>query len=160
MLITLVFASCTSRFEKDFNNKLEEGIERYKVTKQPVIFNLSDITSFKWDKMLLICGNESVPVESEYIEKLIGQKTDDLGLNEARFYFFYKSKLVKEIEISHGYHDQAFSIETCSDTIGFLKVSECRFKLIPNTLAAKTGTIFLYTTCKEIPEILLKSIKE
>ena len=160
LLLIGLFTSCTSRFEKNFYYKLEEGIKEYKSTRQPVNFNLTDITNFKWDKMLVIIGNESVPVPAEDIEKLIGQRADDLGLNKDRFYFFSNSKLTKEIEINHGYYDQAFSIENCSDQNSFLLAKQCDFKLIPNTLTVKTGTVYLYPTCKEIPEELLNSKKE
>src|SRR5438034_4738132 len=115
ILITGLFTSCASRFEKNFYYKLEEGIKQYKATRKPVNFNLADITNFNWDKMLLITGSESVPVSSQEIEKHIGQRTNDLGLNKDRFYFFNNNKLTKEIEINHGYYDQAYIVEICSD---------------------------------------------
>lgn len=163
LLILLIglFSSCTSyQFENKFYDKLEDGIKQYKLTRQPVKFNLTDITDFEWDRMILIRGNESVPVLAEEIEKFIGQKTTDLGLNKDRFYFFNHNMLTKEIEISHDYNNQAFSIEACSEQSNFLTVQESNFKLIPNTLTVKTGTVYLYPTCKKIPEALLNSKKE
>lgn len=156
LLMLLLFSACSNSFEHKFYSGLELGLSSYSVKKKPVLFNLSHFTDFDWEKLIIIYGNESVPVLAEEIEHKIGYKTTDLSLNKDRFYFFKNNQLVKEIEIKSGYYTQAYLIEYCNDSSIVLTKQDCRFKLVANDMTPKKGTIYLYPPCRNIPDILLK----
>lgn len=173
IFLLAALTACDS-FEKQFYNSIDKG--QINAIKNGVdTFDLSTITDFEWDRVVLIRGNESVPVFKEEIEEIINNqtgnihwenrrfkdkkdpkfvfKTSDLPLNKDRFYFLTPDKKIIEKEIKSGIdkHRPAFSMEYCLiDSIKkrhWLSKKECIFILKSNVRTAGEGTVFLYPNC-------------
>ncbi|PSR56888.1 hypothetical protein AHMF7605_27015 [Adhaeribacter arboris] len=150
-LLTLT-ASCNS-FENKFYKKIQEGEINSIKSKKSVMFDLSSLTDFDWDSVLIIHGNESVPVNAEQIEVDLKRTTTDLPTLTDRFYFLQKDKkvIVKEIE-SMIFHDPDVNIEFCLiDTTNYrpwLSRDECKFRLMSNSKRVSHGGIFLFPPCR------------
>jgi hypothetical protein len=143
--VLVALTACNS-FEKQFYNCIDQG-QINAIKNGTDTFDLSTITDFEWDSVVLIRGNESVPVFKEEIEEII---TSDLPLNKDRFCFLTPDKKIIEKEIKSGLtkHSPAFDIIYCLvDTINeryWLSKKECRFILKSNVRTVGAGTVFLY----------------
>ena len=119
-----------------------------------VIFDLASITDFYWDSVLIVRGNESVPIDAKQIEADLKRKTTDLPTFTDRFYFLQKDKniIVKEVESMIHSHDPDVNIEFCLiDSVNYrpwLSRAECKFKLRSNSKRVGHGGIFLFPPCK------------
>jgi alpha-acetolactate decarboxylase len=99
LLFPLILSGCDN-FEKKFYNAIDEGQVNAIKNKNDNKFDLAAITSFTWDSVLVIRGNESVPVFSEEIENDLKRPTTDLPVDKDRFYFLQhdKSIIIKELD--------------------------------------------------------------
>jgi hypothetical protein len=168
-----VLSSC-DRFEKRFYAKIDQG-QINAIKNGADTFDLSTITDFKWDSVLLYRGNESVPEYKEIIEDLINNrknstnweerrfknkidtsikwKTTDLPTYKDRFYFLTSDKKIIEKEIESGIcsHKPAFDLTLCQfDSIHerlWMSRQECKFILKSNSRKIGDGTVFLYPKC-------------
>ena len=152
LLLILIVTSC-NRFEKKFYKGIADGEKQSIQQKKPVVFDLSSITDFDWDSVLIVHGNESVPVFAEEIEAELKRKTTDLPTYKDRFYFLQTDKKIIEKEIaSMTYHDPSVNIESCLiDTLNsrsWLSRNECKFKLMSNSKRVGHGGIFLFPPCR------------
>ncbi|WP_342644855.1 hypothetical protein [Mucilaginibacter sp. CSA2-8R] len=151
-----------NNFEKKFYRAIEDGENRAIKTRNPTTFDLTSVTDFQWDSVLLIKGNESVPIFSEDIETSLHRKTTDLPVLRDRFYFLQhnKSLIVKEIKSSFNSNYPDYDLESCMiDSTHYrewLSRRECKFKLMTNSFTKGRGTIFLFPPCKTfiIPDSL------
>jgi hypothetical protein len=129
IVIALTTLTSCDNFESDFYNAIDEGqiraIKNYNNDK----FDLSTVTNFKWDSVLVIRGNESVPVNAEQIELSLHGPTTDLPTDKDRFYFLQhdKSIIVKEIDTRAFSNKAEYIIEFC------LKDSGKLYKLVSET---------------------------
>ena len=153
-LITIItFFSCDS-FEKDFYSKIDNGQKLVIEKNASITFDLSSVTPFEWTKVLIVHGNESVPVLSSEIEPHLGRITTDLELNMDRYYFFTpENKLViKEIESGIMVHYPAIEFEECigqeEDFFKSYSINEAVFALVPNSKKIGGGTVFLFPNCE------------
>jgi hypothetical protein len=100
LIIILTFLSCDS-FEKDFYSKIDNGQKLAIEKNSEITFDLSTVTPFEWTKVLIVHGNESVPVLASEIEPHLNRKTTDLELNMDRYYFFTSdNELINNGELS------------------------------------------------------------
>jgi hypothetical protein len=133
-----VLSSCNS-FESKFYKAIDDGEDRAIKTRNHTTFDLSSITDFQWDSLLVVKGNESVPVTAEEIERDLNRATTDLPTFEDRFYFLQhdKSIIVKEIESSIESDKPDYDIELCmidsTQRRKWLSRRECKFKLMTNS---------------------------
>ena len=140
-------------FESDLYRKLDEAQASSIVSKDAVVFNLSDITPFEWDSVLLVSGNESVPVWATEIEPVLKRKTTDLDTDRDRFYFLTGNDelVIKEVESGIGSNQVAYCMKPCpvdsSAFLFWLSKSDCVFHCISNTEEPGTGTVFLFPSC-------------
>lgn len=147
-----VLCSCGS-FESDFYRRIDEAQASSIISKDAVVFNLSDITPFEWDSVLLVRGNESVPVEATEIEPVLKRKAEDLDTDRDRFYFLTGNDelVIKEVESGIGSSHVAYSLKPCpvdsSAFLFWLSKSDCVFHCISNTDEPGTGTVFLFPSC-------------
>jgi len=153
-LITLIaFFGCDS-FEKDFYSKIDNGQKLAIEKNSSITFDLSTVTQFEWTKVLIVLGNESVPVFASEIEPHLKQKTTDLDLNMDRYYFFTSDNelIIKEIESGIMVHYPAIEFEECLDEKeDFFKSyskNEAIFTLVPNSKKIGGGTVFLFPNCE------------
>lgn len=174
LFIGLMLLSSCNSFEKRFYNSIDTG-QVNAIRNGSDTFDLSSITDFDWDSVILIRGNESVPVFKEEIEEMINScnsnidwedrrfndmqdlnliyKTEDLPINRDRFYFMTPERKIieKEIESGINIHNPAFELQYCLvDTTRkgyWLSRGECRFTLKSNVSTAGEGTMFLYPNC-------------
>ena len=156
-----ILSGCDS-FEKDFYNRIDHG--QFKVIKNNCAdtFDLSDITLFEWDSVLIVNGNESVPVTAEEIQFELRRNTTDLPTFKDRFYFLQHDKkiIIKETESGVYSHKPAYDIELClvdsTQHRSWLSRQECKFKLMSNSKTIGEGTIFLFPRCRTtvIPDSL------
>ena len=161
LLIAMFQFSCNS-FENKFYKAIDEGEDRAIKTRNNTMLDLSAITDFKWDSVLVIKGNESVPVTAEEIQRDLHRATTDLPTFRDRFYFLQHDKtlIVKEIENSIESDKSGYDIELCLADSGkyrsWLSARECHFKLMTNSFTKHHGTIFLFPPCKTfvIPDSL------
>ena len=165
-IVTLLFSltvlsSCDS-FEKDFYNAIDQGQIRTIKKGSADTFDLAAITPFQWDSVLVITGNESVPVFSEEIETELHRETTDLPTFKDRFYFLQHDNTIITKEIASGIHSHkpAYDIELCltdsTEPRSWLARQECKFKLMSNSKTIGDGTVFLFPPCKTtvIPDSL------
>lgn len=173
--MAMIIINGCDRFENRFYTKIDQG-QINAIKNGSDTFDLSIITEFEWDSVLLIRGNESVPYLKEEIEEILNNRsktvhlgdnhflnpssinntytTTDLQTNRDRFYFLTLDKKIIEKEINSGIHKHkpAFDIISCfADSIQeryWLSKNECKFILKSNSLTAKQGTVFLYPDCK------------
>ena len=172
-IVLIILSSCDS-FEKRFYDDINQG-QVNAIEKGTDTFDLSLITDFEWDSVILIKGNSSVPLYKEEIEVVINNtnsnfhwedrrfkgvcdlklkyKTTDLPTYRDRFYFLTPNKEMIEKEIKGGgYSKPAFSINYCMlDSVTervWLSKKECNFILKSNVTEAGEGTVFLYPDCK------------
>ena len=154
--------SCDS-FEKNFYNGIEQGQMRAIKNNLADTFDLVSTTPFQWDSVLVIMGNESVPVSAEEIETVLKRKTVDLSTFKDRFYFLQHDKTIitKEIESGIHSHKPAYDIELClldsTQHRSWLARQECKFKLMSNSRTIGDGTVFLFPPCNTT--IILDSLK-
>ena len=156
-----ILSSCDS-FENDFYNRIDQG--QIKVIKNNAAdtFDLSVITPFDWDSVLIVNGNESVPITAEEIEPELKRQTTDLPTFKDRFYFLQHDKtiIIKEIESGIYSHKPAYDIELClidaTRHRSWLSRQECKFKLLSNSKTNGEGTVFLFPPCNTtvIPDSL------
>ena len=172
LILCLIFlSSCNNReFERKFYQKVDEA-QINAIKKGVVYFDLSEITNFEWDSVLLVRGNESVPVGFYEIDEMLnGRKsyihwekrikgevdttfrwqTKNLPVNKDRFYFLTPDKklIVKEIKSGIHKHKPAFVIKHCNENY-WLSKEECKFKAFTNTKTKETGTVRFETNCIE-----------
>ena len=173
-LIALTILTGCNSFEKRFYYRLDQG-QINAIKNGADTLDLSTITDFEWDSVILIRGNESVPIFKEEIEEIINNrnseiywevrrfndkedpklifKTSDLPTFRDRFYFLTPNKKMIEKEIESGIykHSPAFDMNNClTDTINeryWLSKKECRFIVKSNVRKAGQGTVFLYPDC-------------
>ena len=152
-LFVVIFLVSCNRFEEKFYSKITQGERNSIKLKSPVDFDLTSITEFDWDSVIIIHGNESVPVLAEQIEVDLKRETTDLPTYTDRFYFLQKDKniIVREIE-SMIHHNPDVNIELCLiDSANYrpwLARDECKFKLMSNSKKVGQGGIFLFPPCK------------
>ena len=174
-LVTFILLTGCDNFEKRFYHKIDQG-QINAIKNGSDSFDLSTITDFEWDSVILIRGNESVPYFKEQIQEEINNrksnvdwedrrfkgyedpnlifKTTDLPTNRDRFYFLTPDKKIVEKEIKSGLqkHKPAFDINYCLiDSVNeryWLSKKECRFILKSNSREAGQGTVFFFPTCK------------
>lgn len=170
---TIILTGCDN-FENRFYERIDKG-EINAIKNGADTFDLSTITDFEWDSVILIRGNESVPIFKEEIEEIINNrnsdihwedrrfngkedtrlvyKTKDLPTFKDRFYFLTPDKKIIEKEIKSGIyeHKPAFDIQPCYiNTINrryWLSKNECEFVLKSNSKTVGQGTLFLYPNC-------------
>lgn len=168
-----VLTGCNN-FEKQFYDHIKQG-QINAIKNGADTFDLSSITAFEWDSMILIRGNESVPVFKEEIEEIINNynndihwevrrlnekkdpelifKTEDLPTFKDRFYFLTPDKKMIEKEIKSGIHKHrpAFDVKYClTDSLNeryWFSKNECRFIVKSNVRTVGQGTVFLYPSC-------------
>jgi hypothetical protein len=160
-LFSLTVLSGCDNFEKRFYNSIDTG-QVNAIKKGADTFDLSTITDFEWDSVILIRGNESVPVEKDELEEIINNskeesklifKTQDLSTFKDRFYFLTPDKKMIEKEIESGIykHHPPFDLEYCLiDTINeryWLSKKECKFIVKSNVRTVGQGSVFLYPNC-------------
>lgn len=171
VFIQLLFTSC-NKFEKRFFNSLEES-QKNAIKKGTDTFNLSTVTDFEWDSVMLIRGNESVPIFkeqieedinnhissinweerrfSDYVDPMLIHKTTDLPTYRHRFYFHTPdNKIVeKQIKYENGVY---FSIEYCLDDSikgnKWLSKEDCKFLVRTNSRTVGEGSLYLYPNCE------------
>lgn len=152
----VLFSSCDN-FESEFYDRIEKG--QIKAVKNGSdTFDLSTITDFEWDSVILISGNESVPVFRDEVEEILNKPNlkymaEDLSVNRERFYFLTPKKEIITKTMNKGYkvHKQGFSLENCLiDTINeryWLSREECKFIVKTNSKKIGEGTVFLFPKC-------------
>jgi hypothetical protein len=162
ILLIAVFEFSCNRFESKFYNAIDEGENQAIKTHNHTTFDLSSITDFEWDSVLVVKGNESVPVTAEEIERALHRSTTDLPTFKDRFYFLQHDKkiIVEEIESAIESDKPDYDLELCLiDSIRYrswLSRQECKFKLMSNSFTKGHGTVFLFPPCKTfvIPDSL------
>lgn len=161
-------------FEKKFYDKIDSGqIKAAKLGSDTL--DLSTITDFEWDSMILVRGNESVPVFKEEIEEILNNRSSDIHWEDRRFsnkvdpklrfitfdlptykdrfYFLTHDKKLIEKEIKSGIysHIPNFDMKYCLiDSVKeryWLSKKECKFILKTNGTMGN-GMVFLYPQCK------------
>ncbi|WP_196888241.1 hypothetical protein [Aureivirga sp. CE67] len=158
ILSLILFSSCNN-FEKRFYNGItNKNLNAFKNEKN--VFDLSSITNFEWEKVILIRGNESVPVyQKEIIEILKNtegfKEIENFEVTEIptfkdRFYFLTNDKeiITKEIESGIYNHENRFFIESCSKNRIWLTKNECQFEIKSDLNKKDKGTVILYPNCK------------
>jgi hypothetical protein len=149
-----IFSSCDN-FEKRLFSQLE--VKRINAIKNGSdTFDLTTITDFKWDSVMFITGDESVPEYKEFIEERLNGfiskihwedrkykkvidpamrlRTKDLPVGKDRFYFLTPDKRLIERDISSEYHNQLSFILKDKNTnkfidVGWMSVDDCKFVL-------------------------------
>jgi len=117
------------------------------------IFDLSTITDFEWDSVLLFRGNESVPISEKQIEPILKRKATELPTFVDRFYFLTSDKkiIIKEIKSGIHSHKPEFDIESClpdsSDEWFWFSRKECKFILKSNSRKIGQGSVILFPRC-------------
>lgn len=173
ILIAFVILGC-DRFEKRFYDEIDQG-EINAVKNGSDTLDLSTITDFEWDSVILIRGNESVPVFKQEIEEIINgssghihsqerrfskaedkklnYKTTDLPTFEDRFYFLTPDKKIIEKEIESGVHSHnpPFDLNYCwTDSMGqsyWLSKAECKF-IVRSSGTIGVGIVLLTPDCE------------
>lgn len=152
LILTSLFG-CDS-FERDFYSKIDNGQKIVIENKSSTTFDLSSVTPFDWTKVLIVLGNESVPVLASEIEQYLGRKTTDLELNMDRYYFFTPENelIIKDIESGIMVHYPAIEFEECigeeEDFFKSYTKDEAIFTLVPNSKKIGGGTVFLFPNCE------------
>ena len=156
-LIT-VLSSCDN-FESKFYEHIDKG-QINAIKNGFDTFNLSSVTDFEWESVVLIRGNESVPVFKEEIEQILNNKTgnkykaEDLSTNRDRFYFLTPKKelIIKEISSGIHNHKPEFDLESCmvdsTKERFWLSKKECKFILKTNVQKVGDGTVFMFPNCE------------
>jgi hypothetical protein len=172
-LLAISFSSC-KKFEREFYDKIDNG-QIIAAEIGTDTFDLSEITNFEWDSMILIRGNESVPIFKEQIEEEINNhisdidweerrdnnkvdpklyfKTSDLAVNRDRFYFMTPNRKLIEKEIKSGIycHKPEFDVNYCLiDSVKeryWLTKGECKF-IVKTNGTKGNGMVFLFPKCK------------
>ena len=175
ILLTLTFLSSCDNFESKFYERIEKA-QINAARNGSDTFDLATITDFAWDSVILISGNESVPIFKEEVEEILNNhdskihwedrkfkniidttlkyKAEDIPLNRERFYFLTPEKkiIVKTMKKGYNDHKQGFSLENClSDSINerlWLSRQECKFTVKTNSKILGQGTVFLFPQCK------------
>src|SRR5262245_24633493 len=96
--LAAVFMLGCSDFESDLFGSITRGQERLIHSKDGVTLDLAAVTPFDWDSVLVVIGNESVPVEADDIAQDLGSQTTALDLNTDRYYFRCVDGSTKVIE--------------------------------------------------------------
>ena len=114
LIILFTLLSCDN-FEKDFYSKIDNGQKLSIEKNSSITFDLSSVTPFEWSKVLIVLGNENVPVLAKEIEVQLNRKTTDLDINMDRYYFFTSNNnlIIKEIESGIMAHYPAIEFEEC-----------------------------------------------
>lgn len=153
-----VLSSCDN-FESTFYEHIDNG-QINAIKNGSDTFDLSTATDFAWDSVVLIRGNESVPVFKEEIEQILNNKTgnkykaEDLPTNRDRFYFLTPKKnlIIKEISSGIHIHKPAFDLKSCmidsTKERFWLLRKECKFILKTNVQIAGEGTVFMFPNCE------------
>ena len=84
VLVSLIILTGCDGFEKQFYDHINQG-QVNAIKNGADTFDLSTITDFEWDSVILIRGNESVPVFKEEIEEIINNRKSDICWEERRF---------------------------------------------------------------------------
>jgi hypothetical protein len=150
LAVSLIFIGCNreqDQFENDFYHSLNKASHQT-VSK----FDLSEITHFEWDEMILLTGNESVPIFVKEITPLIPEENEELPVDFDRFYFFLNNKLIKKFDLFNDYHAQQYYLENCGNIK--LKKLDCIFRMKSNTKNRKEGTVVLVPQCMELPKFM------
>lgn len=174
ILIGSTILTGCDNFERKFYDRIDEA--QIKAAKNGSdTFDFATITDFAWDSVILISGNESVPVFKEEVEEILNNrnskihwedrrfknkidttfkyKADDIPVNRERFYFLTPDKKIIAKTMKKGYNDhkQTFSLELClTDTIKerlWLSRQECKFIVKTNSKDYGKGTVFLFPQC-------------
>jgi hypothetical protein len=121
-LLSLVLFGCAgdvkpptkpSHFEIDFYASLERIDPKDSLTA----FDLSDLTSFAWDSVFVIEGDESEPIDSPYISERLHRSAEELPVSSDRFYFVKSGRVVSVFQIdkvSLGWRDMVWDIYPCT----------------------------------------------
>jgi hypothetical protein len=153
LIIFLTLLSCDN-FEKDFYSQIDNGQKLAIEKNSAITFSLSNATQFEWEKVLIVLGNESVPVYAKEIEPHLSRKATDLDVNMDRYYFFTSENnlIIKEIESGIMVHNPAIEFEECigkeEDIFKSYSKNEAVFTLIPNSNKIGEGTVFLFPNCE------------
>ena len=112
--LSLIVLSSCDNFEKIFYDSISQA-QINVINNGFDTFDLSTITDFEWDSVILIGGNESVPIFKELIEEVLNRgdskpvyKTTDLPTFRDRFYFLTPDKKLIEKEIDHKWGFQIY----------------------------------------------------
>lgn len=149
-VVSLILIGCNreqDKFEIDFYNGLDKA--NYQTVSE---FDLSEITHFEWDEMILLTGNESVPIFVEQITPLIPEENEELPVDFDRFYFFLNNKLIKKFDLFNDSNTQQYYLENCGNMK--LKKSDCIFRMKSNTKNQKKRTVVLIPQCMELPKFM------
>ncbi len=169
-----LLTSCDN-FESKFYERIEKG-QINAARNGSDTFDLSTITDFAWDSVILISADESVPVYKEEVEEILNNhkskihwedrrfknvidttliyKAEDIPVDRERFYFLTPEKkiIVKTMKKGYKDHKQEFSLELCLiDSINeryWLSRQECKFTIKTNSKFLGQGTVFLFPECK------------
>ena len=153
LILLITLSSCDS-FEKDFYSKIDNGQKLAIDKNSSITFDLSTVTPFEWTKVLIVLGNESVPIWADEIEPYLKQKTTDLEINKDRYYFMTSDNklIIKEIDSGIMVHYPAIEFEEClgeeEDFIKSYSKKEAVFTLVPNSKKIGRGTVFLFPNCE------------
>jgi hypothetical protein len=149
-----IFSSC-GNFEKKLFSQLE--VKQINAIKNGSdTFDLATIADFKWDSVMFITGDESVPEFKEFIEERLNGfiskiswedrkfnkvidpamrlRAKDLPVGKDRFYFLTPDKRLIVRDISSEYHNQLSFIIKDKNTntfndVGWMSKDDCRFVL-------------------------------
>jgi hypothetical protein len=125
LILFTIFTGCDN-FESKFYERIDNG-QINAAKNGSDTFDLSSITDFAWDSVILISGNESVPVFKEEIEETLNNrnseihwedrrfknivdttfkyKADDIPVNRERFFFLTPDKKIIAKTMKNGYKD-------------------------------------------------------
>lgn len=173
--IALTILTGCDNFERRFFEKIDQG-QINAIKNGSDTFDLTTVTDFEWDSVILIRGNESLPYLKEDIEEVLNNRTSedhwenrrfkegeepkqiytttDLPTNRDRFYFLTPDKKMVEKEIKSGIHNHrpAFGFNYClpasKNERCWLSKNECKFILKSNSIYPGQGTVFFYPACK------------
>lgn len=146
-----ILSTGCSDFEGDLFDSIARGQEDLIRSQSSVTFDLSTVTPFAWDSVLVVIGNESVPVEGDDIAQDLGRPTSALDVNTDRYYFRCIDGSMTVIETSSSlYHIPAMMFRYCdgnSEHRSWLMKDQCRFVLETNCNEPPCGTVFLLPEC-------------
>ena len=155
--MALAIGSCDN-FETRFYEHIDNG-QINAIKNGSDSFDLSEITDFEWDSVVLVRGNESVPIFKEEIEQILNvtgknYKAEDLSTDRDRFYFITSDNklIIKEIQSGIHKHKPAFDLNYCvidsTSNRSWLSKKECKFILKTNVQEVGEGTVFMYPDCE------------
>lgn len=151
LIISLLITGC-NKFEQNLHLGIQKAAKTTLEANEPANFDLNSITDFEWDSVLVVLGNESVPVFRDEINYKLGQPANDLKTNRHRFYFITPKKevVIKEVNserFRRPYVDFGCCIDDEGTTLFWLTNEENKFKIVPNMQTLSKGSIYLFPNC-------------